>query len=561
MGIDFLSNYEKKKFEYLDGKIYLQAWAGPHSTETRLIGRLDNEGKIIKKTYDTLEYEQKLYYFNTISRSFGYFANSYGDKRLGFDHCQDCALENKIWEYYNTFVTQTNIKTGIKTLNEVTRRSLFIPGKHNPQIIHGYMFNPDRKWYEDRIKSLNLPLTIQYNIPNREQEHLEPENVNYNTMIDNITGLLQPEFKDTYTRLLEECRAQKKGPPILKMSEVKQTFKLTWGVKLYYSSMVNFSFSQAGQIIMAYHWHAFKYLFLDSILVPVENDVFTSIAKILNIVFIHCGLPGKADFPGFDKLETGRYYEFSMPYREMKIPIEIAEKAILYPSHNTTNFSGSGAYQNVLMSMAKSYNDIKLQKVKYYTIRMSGFLDEWIKPELNFDDPEVKLAQANGFDIHKSIYEEKKNLFPSGELFLIPFGARVQPGVCIMGESDTFQMTHHEWKEWDYAFYKNTFTRNFQVFDNPYAMKDYGFDCCLDCASLGKILETVAKKNKITDVKKFIQASVKMIFGATMQVSVHGYLFGTSDDDLLNAFRKESLIRLSLRKKIGGKRSDDFFWW
>ena len=77
------------KTEYLDGDIYYQVWQGKHSTETRLIPN----GKI--KIYDNTSYEERLYYFNTETRS-KYYKHNYEC----YGHCYDCRSEVDILEKY-----------------------------------------------------------------------------------------------------------------------------------------------------------------------------------------------------------------------------------------------------------------------------------------------------------------------------------------------------------------------------------------------------------------------------------------------------------------------------
>jgi hypothetical protein len=567
IGFDFIDNYNRKKFEYLDGRIYLQAWAGPHSTETRLIGSPTKDGKLLKKTYDMIDYEQKLYYFNTVLRAFGYFFNEYGDKRLGFDHCHDCALENKIWAYYNQFVTETNIKTGIKTLNSVIRRNLFISGKHNPDIIHGYMFNPNKKWYEERLKGLSIPVRIDYNIPNREQKHTESEPYNYNMMIENITGKMLPDLKKKYLDYFYECRDIVGKSPILKFNDVTKTFPLTWGLKLYYTALVNFEFSVVSQILISYYWHSFKYFFIDEITTPFNIELLKTTAKILNIILIRCNMKKKTGSDEDNKkldytnLQMGEYYETPETFVELKISESIAKRSMVYPVYTVGKDLLDVNHSALLLSVVRAYNDIKIKKVKYYTMRFAAFLDEYVKNEFDFNHPEVLLAKKNGFDAHKLFYEDKKQMFPNGEVFLIPYGARMFFGLTILGECEKCEFIPYDWSVNNKAFYKNTFIRNFQVFNNPYKMQEYGFDCCLDCASMSEILEKIAKKNKITDVKKYIHDSIKSIFGETLKIYTHGYLFDNSDESLLETYNKETLTRISLRKKIGGNYYADERRW
>ncbi len=95
-GIDFVANFESKKLVYWDGTVNLQAWPGSHSTETRLI----TEAKSFKDWGTPVAFENKLFYYNYIERWVGLHKNDNADGPLGFDHCNDCALENHLWVRY-----------------------------------------------------------------------------------------------------------------------------------------------------------------------------------------------------------------------------------------------------------------------------------------------------------------------------------------------------------------------------------------------------------------------------------------------------------------------------
>jgi hypothetical protein len=88
-----------RKFEYLAGKVTLQAWAPPMSTETRLVcGPLnDDEKKPPMVTYDNTEYEERMFYYNNRMRPSLFKQNVYGE---GLDKCYDCATESHIMEEY-----------------------------------------------------------------------------------------------------------------------------------------------------------------------------------------------------------------------------------------------------------------------------------------------------------------------------------------------------------------------------------------------------------------------------------------------------------------------------
>jgi len=126
-GIDFIKNYNAKKFYLTNSVIYLQPWASKASTEMRsVIYKKDiiNQNIII---YNTKEIENKLFSYNTVFRIL-YHKNSNADKELNFCNCNDCAIENTIWvNYFKLKIKQTiapNIKEAIIITGNVTQRPL-----------------------------------------------------------------------------------------------------------------------------------------------------------------------------------------------------------------------------------------------------------------------------------------------------------------------------------------------------------------------------------------------------------------------------------------------------
>lgn len=79
----------KEKVKYFSGDIILQPWVGIDSAETRLFTNCKE-----KKYYDPVDYEEKMYFFNKNLR-LGPFKHNLNVK--GFDFCNDCCSEIKIW--------------------------------------------------------------------------------------------------------------------------------------------------------------------------------------------------------------------------------------------------------------------------------------------------------------------------------------------------------------------------------------------------------------------------------------------------------------------------------
>ena len=120
-------------FSFFKGEIYHQAWHGRISTETRLW----INGEDIKKNnviiYDSVKYEETLFYYNCIRRTSMLHENKYSNISIKFDHCADCSLESNIWQSYQKLDTNLNIWFWVNWLSEVTTRPLDRAG-------HGFLF-------------------------------------------------------------------------------------------------------------------------------------------------------------------------------------------------------------------------------------------------------------------------------------------------------------------------------------------------------------------------------------------------------------------------------------
>jgi len=104
LGHDFQEEYLKTgKISFFPGDVYLQAWPGGLSTETRLWSDLSQlKGNL--KQYNVQDYEDRLNCYNQTFRTTRYFENPLAGEIAGLDNCNDCALEVSIrYNYYNKF--------------------------------------------------------------------------------------------------------------------------------------------------------------------------------------------------------------------------------------------------------------------------------------------------------------------------------------------------------------------------------------------------------------------------------------------------------------------------
>lgn len=150
-GIDFLNDYSKNKFKYYQQyQIYLQAFPGMGSAETRFV--TSEYSKIAE--IDVLNYEERLFYYNNVSRLFGFHSNyKIFDNNYGIDGCTDCALMHKIFEnYYNKYFPKgkDNIKNDIINLLKTIKRTLVEHGSHHGKLIKKKTISDAMKIFESK---------------------------------------------------------------------------------------------------------------------------------------------------------------------------------------------------------------------------------------------------------------------------------------------------------------------------------------------------------------------------------------------------------------------------
>ena len=125
LNVDFKSEIEKSKALLMfPGTIYIQAYPGIRSGETRLWSNID-QIKSDVVPYHNKDFEEKLFYYNMLYRFCQKFKNPYANKVYGFDHCGDCALAGHILgEYKDKMDNNFDVLSCIKYLGRLTGRPL-----------------------------------------------------------------------------------------------------------------------------------------------------------------------------------------------------------------------------------------------------------------------------------------------------------------------------------------------------------------------------------------------------------------------------------------------------
>jgi hypothetical protein len=150
--IDFVHQYRNKQTTFIKGTDYIQAYCDVLSGETRLWFDQADIGTI--EQIDYLDREQKLFYYNSVQRPYGWYKNDI-DTIEGIDRCGDCALAMQILTEYNSKCGSTK-SVPTKQLGDIMHtlnRSLI---KNN----HGYYMVP--------VKNTDDIYSIRFSIDTRD---------------------------------------------------------------------------------------------------------------------------------------------------------------------------------------------------------------------------------------------------------------------------------------------------------------------------------------------------------------------------------------------------------
>lgn len=121
----------KVNYQYFNGTVWLQDWAPQTSAETRLI--VDTRQPIAYGIYNVIEFENRMYYFNTIIRNYAQYNEPFTlkndkdkDRVSGLRNNYDGSYEIWIWDQFYRVIfptsTQEQRNTAIiYTMNEVSR--------------------------------------------------------------------------------------------------------------------------------------------------------------------------------------------------------------------------------------------------------------------------------------------------------------------------------------------------------------------------------------------------------------------------------------------------------
>jgi len=130
---------ESGELQFFQGTRYLQAWQGYTSSETRMWCTLE-QLKLPLIRYELAEHENKCFAYNRLFRYTHKCYNPYADLVRGFDHCNDCAFEARVWKAYSDLLKISEYKKREK-IKFYLIKICNVLGNHIDRYPHGNFFN------------------------------------------------------------------------------------------------------------------------------------------------------------------------------------------------------------------------------------------------------------------------------------------------------------------------------------------------------------------------------------------------------------------------------------
>lgn len=557
MGLDILKYAREPTLEYLRGEIRLQPWAPVSSTETRLVA-FSNSGDYEMAYYSQSEYENKLNYYNTISRGLTHFRNDYINRKVGFDNCAECAIEAKIWEAFFEYAQSVvgikiNVLVGVNGISASLKRDLFhdehgklyTPGSehvlrllqeadvHNFKLLSGHNWNYKSPFDPGKIKFVS-PI----NLSPQPDNSYDWDNPGESEIWDSILYRIPDKsFRDTYKSMIMSC---------MNKTITYDNIPLTLDKLHIPPEYENMVYPSRGIIRCS-----------------VSNQTIILISVILS-AYIHTGCKTFVT-PGFDKairedvelvmrvLPGAIIHEFTRPYDitggdYVKHPgvipsnLPVPGSDYVYINiifHGTREFTSVEYFQYI----NDFINFVKTYKPKYWL----GLFNAKESPySLESRDVTRKAATAAGIPESQSLNMIPRSL--GAQILLIPCMFYASSEIFVLGSGD-ITLKEYDPGMLSRVMYIQNVARSYQYAENPGVNLKIGFDYCLDCAIFYKLVKlAMAKANTPGDIDNVIQSIVS---GIKIPISIKPHGFANTPGLTMERL-KQLFILTSPAKKIFG---------
>ena len=569
-GMDFIANYNKGDFLYFDGTIFLQAWSGKASSETRLVfGRYDKF-----RRYDSAEYENKFFYFMTIGRTLVHRRNEFADEKIGFDHCNDCALEAHIWRrYMNALGESTATRIGIKTLLDSIEYSIhrgFFMGHH------GFFFNHSIKYLTKKLNFKGLDLrrvkfaerpygTNLVSFRDAEPSHKTKaerptEKVETRTLDElyTIASNCVPEVQREQFIAAIKHEREHATPIVTHLHGMERTWQYidnrkTFRVVYSYLPLSSFLLLMRTLVVNDYRGRGITYVIVSQR--HFADDFIAQIPVFFpDLCVLQFGITKKIDKSAWPPTKPGLFQ-----YAQDLDPLDAELMARLHAIGRE-----SLLFIHIRPESARHYVEIYEYLCYQYlladNIRPNLFINEVYRMSqrvITFDEIKKTLRDSeymrriNLISKKNNVIEfmrgDSSNLhYLRGEMIFAPYTTYSSSSILLVGETnlvsernaDALEMVEYSAEEHNNNnFYYKTFVRTYALKKHDYADREWGFDYCNDCAFAAQILEQYLEyipKRELNNKPELStpQKIMRYLVPKTLKTN-HGLLFTGSDEELL----------------------------
>jgi hypothetical protein len=536
-GIDFIHDYNAKKFRYLDGEIYLQAFCGRKSSESRLC----HFSKTLKiREYDYKDYENKFFLYNTVERVFVHRMNKLSNPAFSFDHCNDCAIEANIWETYYRNVRKINIYKCINTLNNVTERTLGMNA-------HGGFFTPNKEYILERVNYAHIETdAIPFvHIKHAKKQQIKTFEPSEKDIMRQIINLVPAEYKKLYLTNFAKCFI--KTSTKMSLNDVKGSFPLLHKLRSFKPVAHSLQNSIRGQFLYFTRLVIEKRIDLLIIIDAFSGERFVDpLVQFLGIPIINLrydALNSYEDLP--KKLDKLQFYKCKYPdsWEKLQILKKHGKIGLFHAPWAHEPRDRRVMKEEYLGLNARIYNIIQAAQPHVYLIGFEPYTDP-----APFNNnlymrhiDHIIEAKKNGYD-HVDLYHKNIYLFLDGDPWIIPYMANKSFKTLICGEfKKSIKLYAYDIDEYcqKHMFY-NQFERPFNFHPNKYANEDLYYDFCNDCSLDALILEKycLAKRKDFQKTWQFLRTQIKN----DLCENGHGFLFIGNKRVISTMYQHESAL-------------------
>jgi hypothetical protein len=531
-GIDFIHDYSQQKFNYLNGSVYIQAFPGAPSSETRLCSF---DGNLSIKEYNVEEYENKFFSYNILYRNFIHRINKNADESIGFDHCNDCAIEANIWEDYASNVNKIDIKMCVMSLSNTCHRPLTM-SKNGEIFKHGNFFKPNIKYVKDRINYRHVDLKkIDFKEIGDFKQIVQKIKFDFTNdeIIENITAFIPPENKQDYikelnkmftkTTLKSNLNDVKNKFPILQITKTFKPVLFTYN-RAYLDTLIRFiTESDIDLLIIANK--------------KIESVVLNLLIELFNISIIVLG----------DYKEKIKTIDNKNIYHISKIDFTIPKG---FNSGLFYTYQDSVKAEIVLCEYVNMYNMITMMKPNYYLLQFTIFS---MNSRYNKIDINKMLCEKEYKNINKkiNIVSNEDVTFLKGDLWIIPYGPEKLEICMLYGKGEQLKVQEYNLEVQEYNLKElGQKLMHYQSFDRCFYLHEHKLlgndtDLCNDCALEEHIYNNYCKKyNKNLNI---IYKKIKHALKDNLIDRGHGIMKSEDKNQLSKIFSYELAVLYNIR--------------